>query len=67
MIFQNFGSKAALFAAVVDRVAGEVRTELERMARRPGSAAELLGHALRPARPGDTMPPARARARGARA
>ena len=38
MIFQNFGSKAALFAAVVDRVADEVRAELARLAGRPGSA-----------------------------
>ena len=28
VIFQNFGSKAALFAAVLDRVAGDVRAEL---------------------------------------
>ena len=48
VIFQNFGSKAALFAAVVDRVADDVRAELERMAGRPGSAAGLLAHALEP-------------------
>jgi AcrR family transcriptional regulator len=48
VIFQNFGSKAALFAAVVDRVAGDVRAELERLAGRPGSAAGLLAHALEP-------------------
>jgi AcrR family transcriptional regulator len=48
VIFQNFGSKAALFAAVVDRVADEVRAELERLAGQPGSgsAADLLAHAL---------------------
>jgi AcrR family transcriptional regulator len=48
VIFQNFGSKAALFAAVVDRVADDVRAELERMAGQPGSAAGLLAHALEP-------------------
>jgi AcrR family transcriptional regulator len=46
VIFQNFGSKAALFAAVVDRVATDVRAELQRLAGRPGSAAELLAHAF---------------------
>ena len=48
VIFQNFGSKAALFAAVVDRVADDVRAELERLAGQPGSAAGLLAHALEP-------------------
>ena len=48
VIFQNFGSKAALFAAVVDRVAGDVRAELDRLAARPGSASDLLAHALGP-------------------
>ena len=48
VIFQNFGSKAALFAAVVDRVADDVRAELERLAGRPGSAAGLLAQALEP-------------------
>ena len=56
VIFQNFGSKAALFAAVVDRVAGDVRAELDRLAARPGSASELLAHALGPA--GHQLPPA---------
>jgi AcrR family transcriptional regulator len=51
VIFQNFGSKAALFAAVVDRVADDVRAELERLAGRPGSAAGLLAHALEPGHP----------------
>ena len=46
VIFQNFGSKAALFAAVVDRVAGDIRAELDRLAGRPGSASDLLAHAL---------------------
>src|SRR5690242_18504701 len=48
VIFQNFGSKAALFAAVVDRVAGHVQAELDRLAAQPGSAAGLLAHALEP-------------------
>ena len=56
VIFQNFGSKAALFAAVVDRVAGDVRAELDRLAARPGSASDLLAHALGPA--GHQLPPA---------
>ena len=43
VIFQNFGSKAALFAAVIDRVAAGVRAELERL---PGPAAGLLAHAF---------------------
>ncbi len=51
VIFQNFGSKAALFAAVVDRVAGDVQAELERLAGEPGSAAGLLAHALEPGHP----------------
>jgi len=51
VIFQNFGSKAALFAVVVDRVASDVRAELDRLARQPGSAARLLAHALEPGHP----------------
>jgi AcrR family transcriptional regulator len=51
VIFQNFGSKAALFAAVVDRVADDVQAELERLAEQPGSAAGLLAHALEPGHP----------------
>jgi AcrR family transcriptional regulator len=51
VIFQNFGSKAALFAAVVDRVAGDVQAELERLAEQPGPAAGLLAHALEPGHP----------------
>jgi len=50
VIFQNFGSKAALFAAVVDRVADHVQAELDRLAGElgSGSAAGLLAHALEP-------------------
>jgi AcrR family transcriptional regulator len=48
VIFQNFGSKAALFAAVLTRVAGEVRAELQAFAGHHGSAADLLAHILSP-------------------
>jgi AcrR family transcriptional regulator len=45
VVFQNFGSKAALFAAVVERAAAEVRASLDDMA--AGSAAGgLLAHVL---------------------
>ena len=56
VIFQNFGSKAALFAAVLDRVADDVRAELDRLAARPGSASDLLAHAL--GLTGHRLPPA---------
>jgi AcrR family transcriptional regulator len=46
VIFQNFGSKAALFAAVVERAAAEVRTSLDQLAQAPGPAAGLLAHVL---------------------
>jgi AcrR family transcriptional regulator len=46
VIFQNFGSKAALFAAVLDRAAAEVRAQLDDLAAAPGSASELLAHVL---------------------
>lgn len=46
VIFQNFGSKATLFAAVLDRAAAEVRTQLGGLAAAPGSASGLLAHVL---------------------
>lgn len=46
VIFQNFGSKAALFAAVVERAAAEVRASLDDLAAGPGQASELLAHIL---------------------
>ena len=46
VIFQNFGSKAALFAAVVERAAAEVRTSLDDLAADVGSASGLLAHVL---------------------
>ena len=49
VIFQNFGSKAALFAAVVERAAAEVRASLDEEAGGFGSAAGLLAHVLAPA------------------
>lgn len=46
VIFQNFGSKAALFAAVVERAAAEVRTWLDDLAAGFGTASGLLAHVL---------------------
>ncbi|CAL9560890.1 hypothetical protein SUDANB106_04649 [Streptomyces sp. enrichment culture] len=50
VVFQNFGSKAALYAAVLDRVAdrvgAELREELETCC--GGSVATLLDHVLAP-------------------
>src|SRR5215472_13942479 len=44
VIFQNFGSKAALFAAVVGRATVEARNALDELAAGPGSG--LLAHVL---------------------
>src|SRR5579863_170128 len=46
VIFQNFGSKAALFAAVIERAAAEVRASLSDLAASPGAACGLLAHVL---------------------
>lgn len=46
VIFQNFGSKEALYAAVLDRVADGIRGELQAPAGQHGSAADLLAHVL---------------------
>jgi AcrR family transcriptional regulator len=46
VIFQNFGSKAALFAAVVEHAAAEVRDSMDEVATGPGSAPGLLAHIL---------------------
>jgi AcrR family transcriptional regulator len=46
VIFQNFGSKAALYAAVLDRVAAQVRDGLQDLAGEHGSASGLLAHVL---------------------
>src|SRR6516225_6686125 len=48
VIFQNFGSKAALFAAVVERAAAEVRADLQDLAGQHGSVPDLLAHVLSP-------------------
>jgi AcrR family transcriptional regulator len=46
VIFQNFGSKAGLFAAVVERAAVEARASLDDLAAGFGSASGLLAHVL---------------------
>jgi AcrR family transcriptional regulator len=46
VIFQNFGSKAALFAAVLERAAADVQASLDDLAAGFGSASGLLGHVL---------------------
>lgn len=48
VIFQNFGSKAALYAAVLDRVAAQVRAELQAVAGQHGPAPDVLAHVLSP-------------------
>lgn len=52
VVFQNFGSKPALFAAVVEHAAAQARSSLEEAAARPGSAGPLLAHVL-----GDPLTP----------
>ena len=51
VVFQNFGSKAALFAAVLDRLANAVRASLDDLAGHYDSAASLLTHIVIPADP----------------
>jgi AcrR family transcriptional regulator len=46
VVFQNFGSKQALFTAVLERAAGQARASLADAAGRSGSAGGLLGHVL---------------------
>jgi AcrR family transcriptional regulator len=50
VIFQNFGSKEALYAAVLDRAARGIRAELQDLAGEHGSAPLLLAHVLSPHR-----------------
>lgn len=50
LIFQNFGSKEALYAAVLDRVADGIQRELQAPAGQHGPAADLLAHVLSPSR-----------------
>src|SRR5947208_14385933 len=44
VIFQNFGSKEALYAAVLDRVAHRSPAELHAQAGQPGAAPRLPAH-----------------------
>jgi AcrR family transcriptional regulator len=46
VIFQNFGSKAALFAAVLERAAGDVKASLDEVTAAFGSPTALLAHVL---------------------
>ncbi len=57
VIFQNFGSKAALFAAVLDRVAGDLDAELHGRPGDDGPAAGLLAHILSPSQAGEPHGP----------
>ena len=58
VIFQNFGSKAALYAAVLDRIAGQIRAEMQALVEQHGSAPDLLTHVLSPSRDGVPRGPA---------
>jgi len=49
VIFQNFGSKAALFAAVLERVTTGSHAELDALAGEHGPVGDLLAHILGPA------------------
>ena len=46
VVFQNFGSKAALFAAVLERAAADARASLDGLAAEPGPPGGLLAHVL---------------------
>jgi AcrR family transcriptional regulator len=48
VVFQNFGSKSALFAAVLERLAGDVRASLDDLADHHDSVASLLAHIVGP-------------------
>ena len=68
VIFQNFGSKAALFAAVLERAAADVQASLDDLAAGFGSASGLLAHVLTGSahgRPGQTPADPAARPAGA--
>src|ERR1700761_4226352 len=52
VVFQNFGSKAALFAVVLDRAAIRAQASLDHAAARFGSAGGLLAHVLAHGAPG---------------
>ena len=57
VIFQNFGSKAALFAAVLDRVASDIHAELHLRPGHHDPAARLLAHILSPSPAGKPHAP----------
>jgi AcrR family transcriptional regulator len=48
VVFQNFGSKAALYAAVLDRAVSGIRAELQAVTDHHGSVPGLLTHVLSP-------------------
>jgi len=48
VVFQNFGSKAGLFAAVLERASADVRASLNELTADHGSTSALLAHALSP-------------------
>jgi AcrR family transcriptional regulator len=56
VVFQNFGSKPALFTAVLDRAAGHAHASLEHAAARFGSAGGLLAHVMGHAAGGHPAP-----------
>jgi AcrR family transcriptional regulator len=60
VVFQNFGSKSALFAAVLERLAGDVRASLDDLADHHDSVAGLLAHIVSPG-PGPSAGPPGAR------
>lgn len=60
VIFQNFGSKTALFAAVVERAAAEARDSLDELATALGPEPGVLAHVLADpsaGEPGHAAPP----------
>jgi len=48
VVFQNFGSKSALYAAVLERAADEVRAHMQTAAEHRRSAVDVLAHVLDP-------------------
>jgi AcrR family transcriptional regulator len=53
VVFQNFGSKAALFAAALEHTVADARAWLEESAARSQSAGRVLAHVLGQPSPGD--------------
>lgn len=56
VVFQNFGSKSALFAAVLERLTSHIHAHLHALARNHESAGRLLAHILSPAPDDDHGP-----------